>query len=138
MAEFTIVLSDQQTGKSYKLTAADANANAFIGKRIGEEIAGDALGLSGYTIKITGGSDKGGFPMRATLPGELRKKILVKSGQGYRQTEEGMKKRRTMRGNEIAGDVAQINAIVTEYGTRTIDEILGGGVEEKTDEVAKE
>lgn len=138
MAEFNIVLSDKQTGKSHKLTAADANANAFIGKRIGEEVAGDALGLSGYTIKITGGSDKGGFPMRATLPGELRKKILVKSGQGYRQTEEGMKKRRTMRGNEIADDIAQINAIVTEYGTQTIDEILGGGAEEKTDEAAEE
>ena len=138
MAEFNIVLSDKQTGSSYKLTAADANANVFFGKRIGEEVAGDALGLTGYTLKITGGSDKGGFPMRATLPSSLRKKILVKSGQGYRQTEPGMKKRRTMRGNEIAEDVVQINAVITQYGSQTVAEILGGGAEEAVEEAAQE
>lgn len=137
MAEFNIVLSDAQTGKSYKLTAPATNANVFFGKRIGEQVAGDTLGLSGYTLKITGGSDKGGFPMRATLPGSLRKKILVKSGQGYRQTEPGMKKRRTMRGNEIADDIVQINAVITQYGSNTIDKILGGSDEEKGKEVAK-
>ena len=49
----------------------------------GEEVKLDSLGLEGYEAKISGGSDKQGFPMRTDIPGIARKKIFIKGGIGF-------------------------------------------------------
>lgn len=130
MANFRVVVSDAKTGKAHQIEVSGTSANAFIGKTIGSEVDGSAVGLAGYVLKVTGGSDKSGFPMRATLPGSKRRKLLVTGGRGFRPSESGIRKRRTIRGNEIAGDIVQINAVVTEYGPSSIDSLLGGDSEE--------
>jgi len=125
MADFRVVVSDANAGKAYQIEVSGASANTFIGKTIGSEIDGSVVGLSGYTLKITGGSDKGGFPMRGTLPGPKRKKLLVTGGSGFHPEEEGLRKRRSIRGSEVAGDIAQINTTVANYGSTPIDSLLG-------------
>ncbi len=133
MADFRVVVSDANAGKAYQIEVSGASANTFIGKTIGSEIDGSVVGLSGYTLKITGGSDKGGFPMRSTLPGPKRKKLLVTGGSGFHPEEDGLRKRRSIRGSEVAGDIAQINTTVANYGSTPIDSLLGGDSEEEVE-----
>jgi len=60
MSDFRVVVSDTKTGKAYQVEVSGASAGTFIGKTIGGEVDGNVVGLAGYTLKITGGSDKGG------------------------------------------------------------------------------
>jgi small subunit ribosomal protein S6e len=124
MADFRIVVSDSKTAQAYQVTVTGAAANKIIGKNIGETISGDVAGLSGYTLKLTGGTDKDGFPIRPDLPGPARKKILVAGGVGFRSTADGVRMRRTMRGSEISSEVTQINTVIVEYGQKPLDEIF--------------
>ncbi|WP_367343793.1 30S ribosomal protein S6e [Methanomethylovorans sp.] len=130
MADFKVVVSDPKT-KSYQFDVKGPEANKFIGKVIGQDIDGSVVGLSGYKLMITGGSDKSGIVMRADLPGPKRKKILVATGVGYSPKAKGIRRRKTMHGKEISSDIVQINTKVVGYGERSIEEILGGG---KTEE----
>lgn len=130
MADFKVVVSDPKT-KSYQFDVKGPEANKFIGKIIGQDIDGSVVGLSGYKLVITGGSDKSGMVMRPDLPGPKRKKILVATGVGYSPKADGMRRRKTMHGKEISPDIVQINTKIIEYGERSIEEIIGGS---KTEE----
>ncbi|MDI9633539.1 MAG: 30S ribosomal protein S6e [Methanolinea sp.] len=124
MAEFKIVLSDQKTGRSYKVDVSGGAAGALIGKRIGDEVDMGILGLPGYRMEITGGSDRDGTPARKNLPFAGRRKVLLSGGPGFRPTREGQRKRKTLRGNEITPEFVQINARVVQYGEKPLDELI--------------
>ena len=64
MAEFKIVISDPKKGKSLQRELKDDAAKGLVGKKIGDTFKGELIDLPGYEFKITGGSDKAGFPMR--------------------------------------------------------------------------
>ena len=64
MAEFTVAVSDPESGMTHQVDVSDQDANRFIGKNIGEEVDGGAVGLPGYALEVTGGSDNAGRPMR--------------------------------------------------------------------------
>ncbi len=120
-----IVISDSKTGKAYKVEGKDTEANAlFIGKRIGEVVDADILGLGGYALEITGGSDKQGMPMRKDVAGTARKRILITDPPGYQLKERGKRRRKSVRGNEISTELSQINVVVKEYGKKPIGELL--------------
>jgi small subunit ribosomal protein S6e len=123
--DFRVVISDPQSGKAYQVEAKDAAANKFLGRKIGDVVDGDAVGMPGYTIEITGGSDREGFPLRKDLPGSKRRKILIASGTGYHPSEKGRRKRKSVHGHDISADVGQINAKIRERGTKSVDELLG-------------
>ncbi len=59
-----LVVNDVKAAKSLQKEVPDDKAAAFFGKRIGEQFEGGMAGLPGYKLKITGGSDRDGFPMR--------------------------------------------------------------------------
>lgn len=124
MADFRVVVSDSKTGKAYQIVSSGGEANKFIGKKIGDTVGGDAVGLAGYTLKLTGGSDKDGFAMRRDLPGSARRKILVSGGVGYEPRAGGVRKRKSMRGNEVSSDISQINAVVVDYGSKSLEMIF--------------
>jgi small subunit ribosomal protein S6e len=130
LADFKVVVSDPKT-KSYQFDVKGPEANKFIGKAIGQDIDGSIVGLSGYKLVITGGSDKSGMVMRPDLPGPKRKRILVSTGVGYSPKADGMRRRKTMHGKEISPNIVQINTKVIEYGEKSIEEIIGG---DKTEE----
>jgi small subunit ribosomal protein S6e len=120
-----IVISDSKTGKAYKVEGKDAEANAlFIGKRIGNVVDADILGLGGYALEITGGSDKQGMPMRKDVAGVARKRILITDPPGYQPKEQGKRRRKSVRGNEISTEISQINVTVKEYGKKSLAELL--------------
>jgi small subunit ribosomal protein S6e len=120
-----IVISDSKAGKAYKVEGKDAEANAlFIGKRIGDVVDADILGLGGYALEITGGSDKQGMPMRKDVSGTARKRILITNPPGYQQKERGKRRRKSVRGNEISTEISQINVLIKEYGKKPLDELL--------------
>ena len=85
---------------------------------------GQIVGLDGYTLKITGGSDKNGFAMKKDVDGPRRIKSLLTGGVGYNPKADGVKRRKTVRGNTISDDIVQINTIVTKAGSKSISDIL--------------
>ncbi|MDD4253929.1 MAG: 30S ribosomal protein S6e [Methanofollis sp.] len=130
MVDFKVVVSDRKASRAYNIQASGAAASALIGKKIGNEIDGAPLGLAGYTIQITGGSDRTGIAARKDLPGAGRRRILLSEGVGFHPEHEGQRKRKSVRGNEITADFVQINAVVAQYGAQPIDALLGKGGEE--------
>ncbi|MDM7935713.1 MAG: 30S ribosomal protein S6e [Methanothrix sp.] len=129
--DFRVVVSDPRSGLAYQLELKEPGAGRLLGRRIGDRIEGDLLGLPGYTLQITGGSDRDGFPMRADLPGTGRKRVLVSSGPGYHPAARGVRRRKSLHGREISTDIAQINVKILEAGTKPLEEILGRQKEEK-------
>ena len=77
MVEFKAVVSDPKTGKSFSRDVTGHYVSSLVGKKVGEEIDGIFVGLPGYKLRITGGSDKDGVPMIQDLPGPRRKRILT-------------------------------------------------------------
>ena len=125
MADFTVAVSDPEDGHTYQLDVDGQDANRFIGREIGEEVDGDAVGLSGYTVEVTGGSDDTGRPMREDVRGTQLKEILLDGGTGYRPSREGERKRVTVRGREITDETRQINARIADRGDADPAELLG-------------
>lgn len=119
-----IILSDTKTGKSYSIEL-EAGKAKIDGTRIGKTVDGASIGLTGYKIQITGGSDKDGFPMRIDVPGRGRKKALLGDGPCYRPKSKGIKRRKTVRGNVLTKDIVQINAKIVKAGPKPIDKLLG-------------
>ncbi|HSV42054.1 MAG TPA: 30S ribosomal protein S6e [Methanomassiliicoccales archaeon] len=124
MVEYKAVINDVKTGKSYQVTVSGHHANSLIGKKIGDVVDGIFVGLPGYKLTVTGGSDKDGFPMRKDLPGPRRKKILVARGHGFLTDEVGLRKKKTFRGNAIAPDTVQLNMKITTPGAKPIDDLI--------------
>jgi len=95
-------------GKSITKELKDTDANQFLGLKIGSETDANIVGLSGK-LKITGGSDKSGVPMRGDLHGLARKYVLLSKGVGLQDTEKGLRKRKLIRGNTVSDEIFQVN-----------------------------
>ena len=112
MAEFKVVVADPESGKTYQAEVDGQDANRFIGRELGDEVDGAAVGLDGFTLELTGGSDVSGRPMRTDVSGSGLKELLLEGGVGYKPSRDGERKRVTVRGREVSDDTAQINAKV--------------------------
>jgi small subunit ribosomal protein S6e len=136
MASFNVVVADPESGATYALEAEEQDANRFIGKSIGEEVDGSAVGLDGFTLEITGGSDNAGRPMRADVAGPNLKEVLMREpGVGYKPSRGGERKRLTIRGRQVSDETSQINAKIVTRGDQTVEEALGlAGDDEGEDE----
>lgn len=124
MVEFKAVINDMKSGRSYQVTVEGHHANSLIGKKIGDVVDGIFVGLPGYKLTITGGSDKDGFPMRKDLPGSKRRRLLLSGGIGFKSTENGQRRRKTVRGNAISPETSQLNLKVTHPGSKSIEDLL--------------
>jgi small subunit ribosomal protein S6e len=124
MAEFTVAVSDPETGDTHQVEVSDQDANRFIGRDIGEEVDGSAVGLDGYTLELTGGSDDAGRPMREDIRGPDLEAVLLTGGTGFNPTVDGERKRVTVRGREVSEATRQINAKVTGRGSESVEDLL--------------
>ncbi len=131
-----VVVADPKHGKCYQIEIDGTKSKPFFGMKIGNEFDGSLVGLTGFKLQITGGTDKDGFPMRKDLHGMERKRILLSAGPGFRPSERGERMKKTIRGATISEDIAQLNAKVLEYGQKGIAEVLG--VSEKKEEKTEE
>jgi small subunit ribosomal protein S6e len=122
MAKFKIIVSDPETGKSQLIEVEEAQAVPLIGRKLGEIIDGTAVKLSGHKLKITGGSDKDGFPMRPNIHGGVRVGAILSEGVGFHSTSKGERKRKTLRGNVITDAIIQVNMKIVEKPKKTKQE----------------
>ncbi len=120
MANFKFVISEKNS--SWQIEKPQEEC-PILNKKVGDTFSADFLGLEGYELQITGGSDKDGFPMRRDVEGTSRKGVVVTRGVGFRG-RKGERVRKNLRGNTIAKDIAQINCKVTKAGTKPLADLL--------------
>ena len=92
-------------------------------RRVAQEVDGSILGeeFEGYILRISGGNDKQGFPMRQGVLTNTRVRILCKKGhKAYRQRRAGERKRKSVRGCIVGHDIAVLNLVVTQQGEKQI------------------
>ena len=107
MANFKLTISDIK-GKSLSKELKDSDANPLLGLQLGNETDATVVGLTGK-LKLTGGSDKSGVPMRSDVHGSARKRVLLSKGVGLQAAEHGDRVRKLTRGNIISEEIYQIN-----------------------------
>ncbi|MDY6774833.1 MAG: 30S ribosomal protein S6e [Halobacteria archaeon] len=133
MTDMQVIVSDTETGTSYQL---EADVDDFVGSSVGETVDGSLVGLDGYEIEITGGSDDTGRPLRGDVEGREITEVLVSGGTGFNPSKEGERKRVTVRGGEIGDATAQLNTKIVEEGDESVESLLG--LEESEDEETEE
>ncbi|MCG3216110.1 MAG: 30S ribosomal protein S6e [Candidatus Heimdallarchaeota archaeon] len=124
--EFKLNIGDNK-GKCHTKIVRDAQANALIGLKIGDKVDGNLVGLPAYEFIITGGSDKDGFPHRASIDGLGRRKYLLSGGIGYRVTRKGRRIKKSVRGNIISEESYQINMKISKNGKSPLEELISEG-----------
>ena len=107
LANFKLTISDIK-GKSISKELKDSDANPLLGLQLGNETDASIVGLSGK-LKLMGGSDKSGVPMRNDIHGAARKYVLLSKGVGLQAAETGQRVRKLMRGNTVSEEIYQIN-----------------------------
>ena len=107
MTNFKLTISDVK-GKSITKELKDSDANTLLGLQLGNETDASIVGLKGK-LKLTGGSDKSGVPMRNDIHGSARKYVLLSKGVGLQAAEIGQRIRKLMRGNTVSEEIYQIN-----------------------------
>ncbi|MEN6328917.1 MAG: 30S ribosomal protein S6e [Methanobacteriaceae archaeon] len=124
---FKLVVSEGKS--SHQLEVEAALSKKLIGLKIGEEFDASMVGLDGYQLRITGGSDKNGFPMKRDVNGPRRIRSLLSGGVGFNPTRNGQRRRKTVRGNTLSDDIVQVNTVVVKKGKKSLTEILEGSEE---------
>lgn len=134
MVELRLVIGDPQSKKTFQKVVSGDEASKFYGKKLGETFRGELVDLKGYELQITGGSDASGFPMRKGIHSQGRAKILTAPGVGYtgikknkkktRLRHGGLKRKKTVRGEVVADDIAQLNCKVVKAGEVALTEVF--------------
>ena len=124
MSEVKIVINDPKTGKSYQKSVEFKKIESLKGLKIGDVFDAGLIDLPGYQLRITGGSDKDGFPMKKGVHTSSRVKILMSGGVGYNAKEKGIRRRKSVRGELISEQIAQINAVIVKEGKKKIEEFF--------------
>jgi len=95
----------------------------FYEKRMGQEVDASTLGdeWAGYVFRITGGNDKQGFPMKQGVLTQGRVRLLLSKGHScYRQRRTGERKRKSVRGCIVDGNLSVISVVIEKKGDNEI------------------
>jgi small subunit ribosomal protein S6e len=120
LAHFKLVISDS-SGKSITQELKDRAAQPLLGSKIGDIIDSSVVGISGGKMKVTGGSDKSGTPMRPDVHGGVKKYVLLARGIGIKNIKDGNRIRKLVRGNMVTEEIYQLNCQLVE-GSLSIKE----------------
>ncbi|MFN3527964.1 MAG: S6e family ribosomal protein [Candidatus Altarchaeaceae archaeon] len=115
---YKLVVSDPETGKTYQMELDENKSKIMLSQnlRLGSEFDATIYGLKGYILKITGASDKCGFPAKK---GVFKKRARILVGEGRER------RRKTFVGERIDEDIVQINTKVIKKGDVPLEEIFG-------------
>jgi small subunit ribosomal protein S6e len=113
LPQFKLVISDIN-GKSITQELKDRTAQPLLGSKIGDIIDSAVIGVSGGRMKITGGSDKSGTPMRPDVHGGVKKYVLLSRGIGMKNTRKGNRIRKLVRGKMVTEEIYQLNCLLLE------------------------
>ncbi|KAL4668620.1 hypothetical protein H8957_011310 [Semnopithecus entellus] len=95
----------------------------FYEKRMATEVAADALGeeWKGYVVRISGGNDTQGFPMRQGVLTHGRVRLLLSKGHScYRPRRTGERKRKSVRGCIVDANLSVLNLVIVKKGEKDI------------------
>ena len=134
MAGFKFVISEPSTKKSFQKEVDQAKAISLVSKKIGDEFSGDVIDLPGYTLKISGGTDKDGFPMHPAVKGPGRRRVLLSGPPGFYPKLKGQRKRKTVRGDTLSQDIVQVNVKVVKKGEKPLEELAPMKPKEKKEQ----
>jgi small subunit ribosomal protein S6e len=82
-----------------------------LGTKVGSILDSSIVGVAGGKLKITGGSDKSGTPMRPDVHGGVKKYVLLPTGVGNRSEA---RIRKLVRGNMVTEEIYQLNSVLVE------------------------
>jgi len=105
-------LAEVMRAPSFQITLPSEKSSKLYGLRIGDTIDGSIVGLSGYILLIAGGSDKAGAPMLPHISGHVKKYALLSSPPGFHPKEDGLRRRKFVRGNTVGEDTVQVNTVI--------------------------
>jgi len=120
-------IGDPVTGFNKCIPVDDENKyRIFLEKRIGQEVSMDSVGpeYKGYVVKITGGCDKSGFPMKQGVLTSSRVRLLIPRGAlGFQRWRgrRGERRRKSVRGCVVSSDIAALNMIIVKKGEKPIE-----------------
>ncbi|POI33763.1 hypothetical protein CIB84_002485 [Bambusicola thoracicus] len=112
----------------------------FYEKRMATEVAADSLGEEwklvfltdvgwvqnegeekGYVVRISGGNDKQGFPMKQGVLTHGRVRLLLSKGHScYRPRRTGERKRKSVRGCIVDANLSVLNLVIVKKGEKDI------------------
>jgi small subunit ribosomal protein S6e len=95
----------------------------FYDKKMAQEVDVSSLGdeWAGYVLRITGGNDKQGFPMKQGVLLPHRVRLLLADGHScYRIRRTGERKRKSVRGCIVGPDIAVLSLVVVKQGDNPI------------------
>uniref|UniRef100_A0A2K6NIR6 40S ribosomal protein S6 n=1 Tax=Rhinopithecus roxellana TaxID=61622 RepID=A0A2K6NIR6_RHIRO len=93
----------------------------FYEKRMATEVAADALGeeWKGYVVRISGGNDKQGFPMKQGVLTHGRVRLLLSKGHScYRPRRTG--ERKSVCGCIVDANLSVLNLVIVKKGEKDI------------------
>lgn len=109
--------------KTFDIPSDDHKLRHFYDKRMGTELTADHLGeeWKGYILKIAGGNDKQGFPMKQGVLTNTRVRLLLKKGHScYRPRRTGERKRKSVRGCIVDQNLSALALIIVRKGEQDI------------------
>merc|ERR1711964_490546 len=95
----------------------------FYEKRMASEVSADPLGdeWKGYVVRISGGNDKQGFPMKQGVMTNGRVRLLMSKGHScYRPRRTGERKRKSVRGCIVDSNLSVLNLVIVKKGDNDI------------------
>lgn len=88
-----------------------------------QDVEVDSLGdeWKGYVLRIGGGNDKQGFPMKQGVLLPYRVRLLLAAGHTcYRPRREGQRRRKSVRGCIVGPDIQALHCIIVKQGEQEI------------------
>nr|ADD84626.1 40S ribosomal protein S6 [Pyricularia oryzae] len=117
-------ISNPSTGAQKLVEVEDERKlRFFMEKRMGAEVSAEPLGdeWKGYILKITGGNDKQGFPMKQGVLLPNRTRLLLFDGHScYRARRTGERKRKSVRGCITGMDLSVLAVSIAKRGEQDI------------------
>ena len=93
----------------------------FYEKHSATEVAADALGEEWevYVVRISGGNDKQGFPMKQRVLTHGRVRLLLSKGHCcYRPRRTGERKHKSVQGCTVDANLSVLNLVMVKKGER--------------------
>jgi small subunit ribosomal protein S6e len=95
----------------------------FYEKRMAQEVTAECLGdeWKGYIVRISGGNDKQGFPMKQGILTNSRVRLLLSAGHScYRARRDGERRRKSVRGCIVDANLSVLNLVIIKKGEQEI------------------
>lgn len=102
----------------------DKKLRPFMDKRISQEVDASCLGneWKGYVVRISGGNDKQGFPMKQGILTNNRVRLLMARGTScYRERRSGERRRKSVKGCIVDQNLSVLSLVIVKKGEEEID-----------------